>query len=123
MKTSLLTVVAALAALSSPAAAAATTPRVLVGTWCVYDAMTKTPEGVTFYKRRGQCETAEDSIVIAPDRMIAAGEVGCKLLEVEAARGAWRLLYSCRHVSSGDHFVSDAWYSLSDPNTLRVETR
>jgi len=84
--------------------------------------MTKTPEGVTFYKRQRQCETAEDSIVILPDRMIAAGEVGCKLLEVEAARGAWRLLHSCRHLSSGDHSVSDAWYSLSDPNTLRVKS-
>jgi hypothetical protein len=120
MKT-LLVIAAALAALSSPALASATTPRVLLGTWCVYDATSETQEGVTLYKRRGQCETAEDSIVIAPDRMFVAGEVGCKLLEVEAARGAWRLLHSCRHVSSGDHFVSDAWYSLSDPNTLRVQ--
>jgi hypothetical protein len=76
---------------------------------------------VTFYKRQRQCKTAEDSVIVAADRMIVAGEVGCKLLEVEAARGAWRLLHSCRHVS-GDHFVSDAWYSLSDPNTLRVKS-
>jgi hypothetical protein len=120
MKTLLAIAAAALAALSSPALAAAITPQVLLGTWCVYDTTTEMPEGVTFYNRRGQCETAEDSIVIAPDRMIVAGEIGCKLLEVEAARGAWRLLYSCRHVS-GDHFVSDAWYSLSDPKTLRVQ--
>lgn len=117
MKT-LLVIAAALPALSSPALAAATTPRVMLGTWCVYDAATATPEGVTLYKRRGQCESAEDSIVIAPDRMIVAGEVGCKLLQVEAGRRAWRLLYLCRHIA---HFVSDAWYSLSDPNTLRVQ--
>jgi len=118
----MVTIVLVLVLFTTPAAAAGTTPRVLVDTWCVDDAMTKnTSQDVTFYKRQRQCKTAEDTLIIAADRMIAAEEVSCKLLEVEAAGGAWRLLHSCRHVS-GDHFVSDAWYSLSDRNTLRVQS-
>ena len=102
------------------AAAAEKTPRVLVGTWCIDSAVTQVPEGTGFYKRKRRCEAAEDEVVVTPDRMLVAGEVNCKLLEVEAGRGAWRLSYSCRHMN-GEHWVSDAWYRLSTSNTLRVE--